>query len=178
MTAPPEWPPPGDVIHRSTGRVLPVDPDGRVLLLHGWVPERPDEPFWFTVGGAADEGESMRDAATRELHEEAGISVPAASLGEPLATNTIEFIWGGRRVVQAQTFYAVAVPHVEVSFDGLDKWERDTIDKHGWFTADELIANGEAGHPDIPGLMRAAVARTQRGALFARGRQTPNRIPA
>jgi 8-oxo-dGTP pyrophosphatase MutT (NUDIX family) len=157
-TAPPEWPPPGEVIHRTTGRVLPVNPDGRVLLLHGWVPERPDEPFWFTVGGGADEGESLRDAAARELREEAGITVDAAALGEPIAAHTIEFDWAGRHIVQAQTFYAVAVDHTEVSFAGLDVWERDTIDKHGWFTAEELIATGDAGHPDIPRLIRAAVA--------------------
>jgi 8-oxo-dGTP pyrophosphatase MutT (NUDIX family) len=148
-------------VHRTTGRVLPVDPDGRVLLLHGWVPERPAEPFWFTVGGAAEDGESLRDAAARELHEEVGISVDAAVLGEPIAEHTIEFTWAERNVVQQQTFYAVAVDHVEVSFAGLDIWERDTIDKHGWFTAEELIATGEGVHPDIPGLIRAAVARVQ-----------------
>jgi 8-oxo-dGTP pyrophosphatase MutT (NUDIX family) len=87
MTAPPDWPPPDNVIHRTTGRVLPVDPDGRVLLLHGWVPERPQEPFWFTVGGGTEEGESLRDAAARELREEAGIAVDAASLGEPIAAS-------------------------------------------------------------------------------------------
>jgi 8-oxo-dGTP pyrophosphatase MutT (NUDIX family) len=158
-TAPPEWPPPGEVVHRATGRVLPVDPDGRVLLLHGWVPERPDEPFWFTVGGAAEYGESLRDAAARELHEEAGFTASPESLGEPIGESTIEFTWAERLIVQQQTFYAVAVAHAEVSFAGLDVWERDTIDKHGWFTAEELIATGEAGHPDIPELIRAATAR-------------------
>jgi 8-oxo-dGTP pyrophosphatase MutT (NUDIX family) len=141
--------------------VLPVDPDGRVLLLHGWVPERPQEPFWFTVGGAADDGEPLRDAAARELREEAGITVSADRLGEPVAANTIEFNWAERHVVQQQTFYAVAVEHADVSLAGLDIWEQDTIDKHGWFTAEELIATGETVHEDIPGLIRAASSRVQ-----------------
>jgi 8-oxo-dGTP pyrophosphatase MutT (NUDIX family) len=162
MTAPPEWPAAGETVHRTTGRVLPVDPDGRVLLLHGGVPERPDEPFWFTVGGAAEVGESLRDAAARELREEAGISVSAESLGEPIAVNTIEFSWAERLVVQEQTFYAVAVDHVEVSLAGLDVWERDTIDKPGWFTADELAASGERVHPSIADLIRTAVAQVSR----------------
>lgn len=146
------------MVHRVTGRVLPVRPDGRVLLLHGWIPERPDKPFWFTVGGGADDGEPLRDAAARELREEAGIEVPPHALGEPIASNTIEFTYGGRRVVQAQTFFAVAVGAVEVSFDGLDQWERSTTDSYGWFTADELRAHTEPSHPDLPGLIAIAVA--------------------
>jgi hypothetical protein len=52
------------VIRRKTARVLPVNPEGRVLLLHGWDPLRPGEPFWFTIGGAAEGAESMREART------------------------------------------------------------------------------------------------------------------
>jgi 8-oxo-dGTP pyrophosphatase MutT (NUDIX family) len=138
--------------------VLPVTPDGRVLLLHGWEPARPDDPFWFTIGGAAEAGESLRDAAARELREEVGISVDPARLGSPIAQNTIEFSWSGRHVIQEQTFYAVAVDSAQVSFAGQDQWERDTIDKHGWFTAAELAADGGAVHPDIPRLIAAASA--------------------
>ena len=39
-------------LRRRTARVLPVDPEGRVLLLHGWDPHHPERPFWFTIGGA------------------------------------------------------------------------------------------------------------------------------
>ena len=98
------------VIRRQTARVLPVDAEGRVLLLHGWDPHHPDHPFWFTIGGAAEGGRvRLRDAAARELYEETRISVDPAQLGEPIAQNTIEFSWGGHRIVQDQTFYAVLV---------------------------------------------------------------------
>ena len=63
---------------RNTARVLPVDREGRVLLLHGWDPLRPDDPFWFTIGGAAEPGETLAEAAARELREEAGIVVDPA----------------------------------------------------------------------------------------------------
>ena len=89
--------------HRQTARVLPVDDEGRVLLLHGWDPRRPDEPYWFTVGGAADPGESLRDAGARELYEETRITVEPERLGEPIAQNFIEFSWGGHRIAQEQT---------------------------------------------------------------------------
>ncbi|HEX6520589.1 MAG TPA: NUDIX domain-containing protein [Streptosporangiaceae bacterium] len=150
------------VIRRTTGRVLPVNPDGRVLLLHGWDPRRPDEPFWFTVGGAADDGESLRDAAARELREEAGITIDPARLGDPIASNTIEFSWGGWWFVQQQTFFVVAVGAVEVSFDGQDEWERSSIDRHGWFSASEVLADPDPVHPEIPALITAAVASVAR----------------
>jgi 8-oxo-dGTP pyrophosphatase MutT (NUDIX family) len=84
--------------HRQTARVLPVDDEGRVLLLHGWDPHHPDRPFWFTIGGAADPGESLRAAGARELYEETRIVVEPERLGEPIAENSIEFSWAhGRR---------------------------------------------------------------------------------
>src|ERR1700753_283176 len=99
-------------IRRNTARVLPVDREGRVLLLHGWDPERPDDPFWFTIGGAADPGESLALAAARELREETGIVIDAGRLGDPVETAAITFTWAGVRFEQDQTFFAVAVGHV------------------------------------------------------------------
>jgi 8-oxo-dGTP pyrophosphatase MutT (NUDIX family) len=147
-------------IRRNTARVLPVDPEGRVLLLHGWDPAKPGDPFWFTIGGAAERGETLRQAAARELREEAGITVDEAELGEPFETAQIEFTWAGIRFDQDQTFYAVLLDGADVTFDGQEALERATIDKHGWLLPEEL-ADGSAGRPadpELPRLMRAAVA--------------------
>jgi 8-oxo-dGTP pyrophosphatase MutT (NUDIX family) len=58
--------------------VLPVDAGGRVLLLLGYDPADPGHPFWFTIGGGTAPGESVAEAAARELHEEAGIAADVA----------------------------------------------------------------------------------------------------
>jgi 8-oxo-dGTP pyrophosphatase MutT (NUDIX family) len=146
-------------IRRTTARVLPVDQEGRVLLLHGWDPRRPDDPFWFTIGGAIEHGETMPEAGARELREEAGIVVEPARLGEPIEVSTIEFSWAGMDFVQGQTFFAVAVADSPVSFAEQDPLERATIDKHGWLRPEELEGGGERpADPDIPRLMRAAIA--------------------
>jgi 8-oxo-dGTP pyrophosphatase MutT (NUDIX family) len=150
--------PPRPPLRRQTARVLPVDDEGRVLLLHGWDPHHPDRPFWFTIGGAVDPGESLREAGARELYEETRILVEPERLGEPIAENSIEFSWGGHRIAQDQTFYAVAVGSAAVSLEGLDQWERDTTDKYGWLTAMDFDADERPAHPDIPHLMRAAAA--------------------
>jgi 8-oxo-dGTP pyrophosphatase MutT (NUDIX family) len=146
-------------IRRNTARVLPVDREGRVLLLHGWDPQRPDEPFWFTIGGAAEPGESLPLAAARELREEAGIVVDPALLGEPIEVSAITFSWAGVLFDQDQTFFAVAVDDAEVDFAGQDHLERATIDKHGWLYPEDLEDSAERpADPEIPRLMRAAVA--------------------
>ena len=150
--------PPVPVWRRKTARVLPVDTEGRVLLLHGWDPRRPDEPFWFTIGGAAEDGESMREAAARELYEETRIALDPERLGEPIAANSIEFSWGGYQIAQDQTFYAVLVESADVSLEGLDEWERATTDKYGWLSAEDLGPDEPPAHPDIPDLIRAAAA--------------------
>jgi 8-oxo-dGTP pyrophosphatase MutT (NUDIX family) len=146
-------------LRRNTARVLPVDPEGRVLLLHGWDPLRPRDPFWFTIGGAVEHGETLREAAARELCEEAGIVVDPELLGEPFATGPIEFWWGGMHFDQDQTFYAIAMADAAVSFAGQEALERATIDKHGWLRPEELDGGGERpADPELPRLMRLAVA--------------------
>jgi 8-oxo-dGTP pyrophosphatase MutT (NUDIX family) len=143
---------------RTTARVLPVDPEGRVLLLHGWDPERPDAPFWFTIGGAVEGGETLAEAAARELREEVGITVEPPAFGEPIETSYIEFSWAGIRFEQDQTFYAVYLDGAEVDFAGQEAWERATTDKHGWLRPEDLEGGTERpADPQIPRLMRLAI---------------------
>lgn len=129
-----------------------------MLLLHGWDPAKPGDPFWFTIGGAAERGETLRQAGARELREEAGITVDEAELGEPIESAHIDFTWAGMRFDQDQTFFAVLVDGAEISFDGQESLERATIDKHGWLTPEEVESGavGRPADPEIPRLMRAA----------------------
>ena len=69
---------------RRAGRVLVIDPAGRVLLLEGFDPAEPGSPFWFTIGGGLDEGEHSAQAALRELREEAGIVAAGDQLTGPV----------------------------------------------------------------------------------------------
>jgi 8-oxo-dGTP pyrophosphatase MutT (NUDIX family) len=145
---------------RNTARVLPVDPQGRVLLLHGRDLLRPAGRFWFTVGGAAGGGETLRAAAVREMSEEVGITVDEGQLGEPIHVTCVENGLPGMRVRQDQTFFAVAVPAgVTVSLDGMGWLERSTVHEYAWLTPEELEA-ADLGHtdPGLPDVLRRAVA--------------------
>lgn len=154
-----------ETVRRTTGRMLPVRSDGRVLLLHGWDPDTPDQPFWFSIGGGTDPGETHLDAAVRETREETGIVVRPQDVTPEIARYDIDFLWGGRRIVQDLVFFAVAVPDgTTVSFDGLDPLEAGSIGKADWLSPDELAASGQAPDDRFVDVLRLAVAAVLSGA--------------
>ncbi len=148
----------GTVLRRA-GRVLVIDASGRVLLLHGFDPAHPGQPYWFTVGGGAKTGETLAQAAARELAEETGIVAAAADLGEPVWHEIAEFGFDGTRFRQEQDFFVLRVGAPEVKADGRDDEEAAVIDGHRWWSAADLESAGESFYPaELPGLVRRLAA--------------------
>jgi 8-oxo-dGTP pyrophosphatase MutT (NUDIX family) len=147
------------IVHRVTARVLPVNPVGEVLLLHGWDPAAPEAPYWFSIGGACEPGEPLADAAARELFEETGIVANPDALGQPVALETgVEFDWGPYHLVQDQSWFALAVDaDVEVHFRGLEALEVGTIDRAGWWSPEALDREGSAAGDTLTAMMRRAI---------------------
>jgi 8-oxo-dGTP pyrophosphatase MutT (NUDIX family) len=131
-----------------------------VLLQLGRELHRRSDRFWLTIGGGAERGETLAEAAAREMREEAGIAVDPAKLGEPVGATVIEYsLFAVLPVTQHQTYFAVAADDAEVSFARQSLLERLTIDRHEWLSADELERRPERlADPEMPRLIRAAVA--------------------
>ncbi|MGI5268636.1 NUDIX hydrolase [Nonomuraea sp. CA-218870] len=148
-------------LRRFTARALPIDDLGRVLLLNGFDPARPERRFWFTIGGALEGEETLQEAAARELFEEAGIRVPVEALTGPHRTSTIEFAWAQYAIVQDQTFFAVRVGPARISFEHMEQIEKDTTIGHRWWSVEELETTGETVFPpDLAAILRAVNAET------------------
>jgi ADP-ribose pyrophosphatase YjhB (NUDIX family) len=67
----PPYPSEDELPVRHAGRVIAVDPEGRVLLFRYEDPP-PTGVHWATPGGGLEPGEDYHDGAARELREETG----------------------------------------------------------------------------------------------------------
>jgi 8-oxo-dGTP pyrophosphatase MutT (NUDIX family) len=140
---------------RRSGRVLLIDPAGRVLLLEGFDPAAPDVRFWFTIGGGLDDGEQSAQAAVRELWEEAGIVAAADQLTGPVWRRSTQFSFDGTWYQQEEDYYLLRVGQVAVSLAGLDDIERRTVTGYRWWSHEELTATADTFYPaELPDLLR------------------------
>ncbi len=148
----------GDRTLRLAARVLPVSPEGRVLLLQEQNPAIPGVFYWGSVGGAVDPGESLAEAAARELHEETGIIAHPAALVGPLLRAEQPFTWAGRDYVNDAHFFALSLPEsVEVTFDNLVEEETGNVLGSAWWTPTDLDADGTAASAELIDAMRLAI---------------------
>ncbi|MBO0847157.1 MAG: NUDIX domain-containing protein [Nocardioides sp.] len=145
-----------DPMRRTTARVVPVNRDGEVLLLFGRDPKRPDLPFWFTIGGATEPGETLAEAGSREMLEETGIAVRPDDLVGPYHRGVHEFCWNGWDIANDSHFFAVRLDDVTVSFDGLEPLEVGNVLDSGWWSPRRMPQ--ELASPDLPEVARLAVA--------------------
>src|SRR5262249_51641730 len=77
----------GVVTVRTSARVVLLDEAGRLLLSCGSAPTHPegDAPkWWFTVGGQARAGETLPQAASREVYEETGLHADPSEMVGPM----------------------------------------------------------------------------------------------
>jgi 8-oxo-dGTP pyrophosphatase MutT (NUDIX family) len=143
------------VIERRAARVLVVDAAGRVLMLQGFDPSDPARRYWFTVGGGLEPGESVAEAAVRELFEETGLRIPVDGLGPAVWSDVTEFPFDGHRYRQEQSWFLVRVSAWEVDRSGFDDIERATISDVAWWSASDFEASQDAYYPpDLPSLLR------------------------
>ena len=129
---------------RPAARLLVLDRLDRVFLLHGNEPDGAPARYWYTPGGALQDGESYEDAAQREMREELGLRLRPGPC-----------VWRGRQVFLR---FGVLVESIERFFivraeaSDLTLWqerdiEADHVDGHGWWTPREIRASTEPFFP-------------------------------
>jgi 8-oxo-dGTP pyrophosphatase MutT (NUDIX family) len=142
----PDSPDVGAPRERQAARVIVVDQDRHVLLLHGHDPRRPERGgWWFTPGGGREAGETPAETARRELFEETGHL--AGDLGPVVLTGRATFEFGGITYRQAQTFFLLRVEGFEPDASRWTEVERASISGWRWWPLDDLLATSETVYP-------------------------------
>lgn len=153
---------------RRTARVLPVNRDGQVLLLLGLDPTRPDEPYWFTIGGGVEIGETLEQAAVRELAEEVGVSLDTSQLTPAFYRGTHTFTFDNERLRSDSTFFAARLDAVSVTLDGLPAGELGNVLEAAWWAPDDLTG-APVSNPHLPEIARMAVLAAGRPRWLGTG---------
>lgn len=117
-----------------TVSVVPMDPDGRILLLRRSAARG---GFWQQVTGRLEPGERPEEAARRELREETGADVPVQPLGYRHAfalDPSINRVRPGEVVTVEETAFAARLP------GGFSPRLSHEHDEHAWVTPEEATA--------------------------------------
>lgn len=142
------------VVHWTSARVLLFHTSGRLLLVGGGNPERPQAGrWWFPVGGGVEKGEDLAVAIGREVREETGIV--DVRLGPLVWQRTAGFPYRhDRRLVQREHYFVGWTGTEAVRLTDPTAYERRQSLVLRWWEPTEISGSRDTfAPPQLPELL-------------------------
>lgn len=138
---------------RNAVRVLLLNDKNQLLLMcvEGFdistVEGKHNKRFWCTIGGKIEEGESIQEAAIREIYEETGIGQADIQLGPVVWQGDVDLMLKGILTCLQEIFIVARTYQQTVSCNNLTEDEQKVVKELCWFTLEQLEQSDEVIFP-------------------------------
>jgi 8-oxo-dGTP pyrophosphatase MutT (NUDIX family) len=124
---------------RLGARMLLLDPEDRLLLLHAHDPVEPNRRWWELPGGGLHPGEGTADACRRELAEETGIHLEA--VGPCVWVRETRFRFRGQHYHRREWIHVARLPYQGTARERTRHTdnEKATLLGERWWSVAELV---------------------------------------
>lgn len=138
---------------RRAARMICLDPDGRILLMH-WRDPVDGYCLWEPPGGGIEAGETPYDAVCREWGEETALPVPDL-VPDPVTVARDE-VWRGHRIVTDEDFFLATATTAAATVDTSGFTANEQVDGLGqeWVHWSKLEALEDPVEPDLLSVLR------------------------
>jgi 8-oxo-dGTP pyrophosphatase MutT (NUDIX family) len=137
-------------IRRTAVRLVVLDAEGRVLLLHVRDLSNPASgELWELPGGGMDPGETFAQAAVRELLEETGLEIDAACVEAPRWRRDVSYVYRGVRRQQRESIAAVRLAETAPAIRDSHRFgvEKEDVFGAAWWSVQQIAASAERFYP-------------------------------
>jgi 8-oxo-dGTP pyrophosphatase MutT (NUDIX family) len=150
---------------RTAGRILLVDDQERVLLIHDRLDLDATDSHWIAPGGGLEPGETPAEAAVREVYEETGIRVELPSDEPAFYTERVRFTFAGQDTDQTNHYYLLRVPSgLPVRPTANTELEKVVALGHRWWSLSDLASSPVIREPvTMVELIRQTIGGEQHG---------------